>query len=83
MVFLIRGDRRPAIGVQVSRGDVGLGTATGGRRDRLLLRIVAKSSEWRSAPAQHSVHLHAALGQLGLLTDLLLQSKPSPIAGLN
>ena len=65
MVSLIRGGRRPTIGVQGSRGDVGLGTATVGRRDRPLLRIVAKSSRCRSAPAQHSVDLHAAPGQLG------------------
>ena len=50
--------------------------------DRLLLRIVAQPSGCSSAQAQHSVDLHDAPGSCGLLTDLLLQSKPIPIAGL-
>jgi hypothetical protein len=49
--------------------------------DRLLMRIVAKSSGCISAWGQHSVDLHAAPGRPGLLTDnLALQSTTIPIA---
>ena len=81
MVSLIRGGRRPTIGVQGSRRNVGLGTATGGRMDRLPLAHCGEViGMWERPRPNTLVDLHAASGQLGLLTDLLLQSKPISIA---